>query len=75
VYALEAGGPGRGRIVYRAFDGSGQRHIGGYRVERPYLVFGRYPGGRLAVSPDEDELLYVEYSKDGSNIYVVEGFR
>lgn len=73
VYALAAGGQG-GRILYRAFDGSAPRQVGRYRLERPYLVFGRYPGGRLAVSPAEDELLHVEYSRDGSSIHVVDGF-
>lgn len=74
VYSLERRGPPRGRLVFRGFSEAGVRPLGGYRAEHVYLN-GRYPGGRVAVSPDETELLYVEYTKDGSNVYVLDGFR
>ena len=74
VYALDPGGPPRGRLLFRGFADPQPRVLGDYRAEHVYLN-GRYPGGRVAVSPTEDELLYVQYSREGSSVYVVDGFR
>ena len=73
IYRLDPADGVRGKIVFRPFDGD-DITIGSYRAEHVY-VNGRYPGGRIAVSPDESELLYVEYSRDGSSIHIVDGFR
>jgi serine/threonine protein kinase/Tol biopolymer transport system component len=73
IYFIDPGAKPRPAIKLFNFETQKMTHLGVIAKERRNPSFG--PALRLAVSPDEQWLLYVQFDQCGSDIMLVENFR
>jgi hypothetical protein len=75
IYYIDWGATPRAAIKCFSLETRKTTQLGEIVKERRLRGFGFQPGIRLAVSPDEQWLLYVQYDQSGSDIMLVENFR